>query len=196
MSKQLQRQQLRTQRQQLSYKALFQREHQLFRQLIQLPELKQARSIAAYWPSKGEISLIKTLDYFQQQGKQIYLPRMQSQKHMTFHPYCPRSALISNTFGISEPYSRRQKALRQVDVVLLPLVGFDSRGNRLGMGGGYYDRALAFLQQQNWRKKPLLIGIAHDFQQLDTIASESWDIPLSLIVTNRRCLRIGLHRDN
>lgn len=183
------RQYINQKRNSLSISDLKQRERQLFLQLIQLPELKRANSIAAYWPNAGEISPVKALLHWQNQRKIIALPRMRAQRQMTFHPFLSNSKLIRNRFGIMEPHSPQVIAISQVDVILMPLVGFDRLGNRLGMGGGYYDRALAFMQQQAWRKKPLLIGIAHDFQELDFIPTEAWDIPLSLIVTNKRCYR-------
>lgn len=189
LSKTFLRQFIKQKRNSLSPKALKQNEQQLFLQLIQLSELKQAKTIAAYWPNRGEISLVTALQYWQSQGKQISLPRIRTQQQMTFHPFYSHSKLVRNRFGIMEPRCQQTIAINQVDIVLMPVVAFDHLGNRLGMGGGYYDRALAFMRQQTWRKKPVLIGIAHDFQQLDFIPTEPWDIPLSLIVTNKRCHR-------
>jgi 5-formyltetrahydrofolate cyclo-ligase len=71
-----------------------------------------------------------------------------------------------------------------LDLVLTPLVGFDHKGNRLGMGGGYYDRSFAFLlRRQNW-KKPRLVGLAYDFQQLDKLPAKNWDVPLTAVATD------------
>lgn len=184
------RQRINQKRKILSPSDLKQREQQLFLQLIQIPELIKAQTIAAYCPHGGEISPLKALRHWQKQGKTIALPRMRDQRQMRFHPFFPNSQLIRNRFGILEPRSRQFTAPQQLDIVLLPLVGFDCLGNRLGMGGGYYDRALAFMQRQPWRRKPLLIGLAHDFQELNFIPTEAWDIPLSLIVTNKRCYRL------
>ena len=69
----------------------------------------------------------------------------------------------------------------ELDVILMPLVGFDNDGNRLGMGGGYYDRTLAYTRHAI--KKPVLIGVAHDLQRVDRLPYASWDIPLNAIVT-------------
>lgn len=76
-----------------------------------------------------------------------------------------------------------------MDIILLPLTGFDARGNRLGMGGGFYDRTLAFRQRAGQRR-PLLVGIAHACQEVPLIPSASWDIPLDRIVTDRQASRI------
>lgn len=173
----------------LSQSALHQREQQLFLQLIKLPEIQTAQAIAAYWPSNGEANPVKALNYWQQQGKRIYLPRMYPHHQMQFHPFSHAALLQKNRFGIKEPHSRRVVSLKNLDVVLTPLVAFDKNGNRMGMGGGYYDRAFAFMRHQSWRRKPLLIGIAHDFQQAKQLDAQAWDIPLSLIVTNQQVFR-------
>lgn len=73
-----------------------------------------------------------------------------------------------------------------LDLVLLPLVGFDDAGGRLGMGGGFYDRSLAYLaRRQNWRK-PTLLGLAHECQKVDRLAQASWDVPLAGTVTDKQ----------
>ncbi|MGD8594123.1 MAG: 5-formyltetrahydrofolate cyclo-ligase, partial [Gammaproteobacteria bacterium] len=75
---------------------------------------------------------------------------------------------------------------RRLNLVLTPLVAFDARGNRLGMGGGYYDRTFAYLRHQHRWRRPRLAGIAYDFQQVDRLERSSWDVPLSTIATPRK----------
>jgi 5-formyltetrahydrofolate cyclo-ligase len=70
--------------------------------------------------------------------------------------------------------------------LLLPLVGFDETGNRLGMGGGYYDRTLSYLRQRKHWRRPRLVGIAHECQKVDALAPSPWDVPLDMIVTEER----------
>ncbi len=109
---------------------------------------------------------------------------------MAFAPYEKKTCLRKNSFGILEPvYQKKQlKTARQLDLVLAPLVAFDPQGNRLGMGGGFYDRALSHLRAHGRRTRkhhPLFIGIAHELQQVDSLQVQSWDIPLHAIITER-----------
>lgn len=99
---------------------------------------------------------------------------------MNFRRYRLGDRLTRNAFGITEPcaYAARARA-QTLDVVFMPLVGFDDYGNRLGMGGGFYDRAFAKLRG----RKPLRIGLAHSCQKVPKLARQSWDVPLHGIGT-------------
>ena len=95
----------------------------------------------------------------------------------------------TNRLGIDEPQGLRTLAPRRLDIVFLPLVGFDAHGVRLGAGGGYYDRAFAF---RRWRRAwhaPRLIGIAYSFQQVDTLMAAAHDVLLDAVVTEKGMLR-------
>jgi 5-formyltetrahydrofolate cyclo-ligase len=177
---------LRQQRQQLGQRAQYARQQQLARLLTTIPALRQCRHIAGYWPNDGEISPLAAMMVFRQQGKLLYLPKIQADGYLQFHRFCSLRALYKNRYGIAEPVQQPRRRNNALDAVLMPLVAFDATGNRLGMGGGFYDRSFAFKQQQRWRKKPLLIGLAHDFQQLPQLPHDSWDIPLDMIVSNRQ----------
>ena len=89
----------------------------------------------------------------------------------------------ANNFGILEPKLNSQTtlAIDDFDFIFMPLVGFDKQGNRLGMGGGFYDRTLNRIYQSEQR--PTLVGLAHDCQQVDKLPIEPWDVPIDLIVT-------------
>jgi 5-formyltetrahydrofolate cyclo-ligase len=107
----------------------------------------------------------------------------------TASPRAPRR----NRFGIVEPEGAHLASVRLLDVVFLPLVGFDRRGVRLGMGGGYYDRAFGFLRQRKVWHAPLLVGIGYASQEVDRIAAAAHDVPLDLVITERgivRCERV------
>ena len=78
---------------------------------------------------------------------------------------------------------------RRLDVMLLPLVGFDSEGRRLGMGGGYYDATLAYLRSRRRWRKPLLVGVAYACQQLKEVPAEPWDVRLDMILTEKGLIR-------
>jgi 5-formyltetrahydrofolate cyclo-ligase len=102
--------------------------------------------------------------------------------HLLFLRIHPQTEWHSNLFGIQEPHVRCQDIcpLADIDLILLPLVGFDAKGNRLGMGGGFYDRTLAGLTPSH---KTQLWGVAHDCQRVDTLPCAGWDIPLHAILT-------------
>jgi len=92
-----------------------------------------------------------------------------------------------NQFGIAEPMVSPRYYLRAdaLDLLLVPLVAFDVNGNRLGMGGGFYDRTLAYLKRRQHWCRPYLLGIAHDFQRVESLKRADWDIPLQAILTNK-----------
>ncbi|MFT4629197.1 MAG: 5-formyltetrahydrofolate cyclo-ligase [Arenicella sp.] len=94
-----------------------------------------------------------------------------------------------NRLGILEPrINGRQLIAQEFDAVLVPLLAFDRQGSRLGMGGGFYDRAFAFKNQSGYRKRPLLIGIAHHFQEAESLTTQSWDVSLDAIITDRELI--------
>lgn len=90
-----------------------------------------------------------------------------------------------NRFGIAEPEGRELESARLLDVVFLPLVGFDRQGVRLGMGGGYYDRAFGFRRLRAFWHAPLLVGIGYASQEVELIVPTEHDVPLDLVITER-----------
>ncbi len=182
------RRQLREARRSLSPAQQRQAARQLYRQLAQHPLWRRARRVALYLPADGEIDPRPLLQALWRQGKSTYLPVLQAwpPTRMVFQWHGPAQKLRPNRYGIAEPPQdrRRQRRAWSLDLILLPLVGFDAQGGRLGMGGGFYDRSLAYLQRrQHWRS-PLLIGLAHECQKVDQLALASWDVPLAAIVTD------------
>lgn len=166
------------------------------RQLLCLPELRRCRRLGFYLSEDGEVDL-QWLPLAQGlESTQFYLPvlRPGREKRLWFALYRPGDRLTPNRFGIAEPITRQRPpvSLRSLDLVLMPLVGFDERGNRLGMGGGYYDRSFSFLRRSNWRR-PRLIGIAHECQKVAKLSPQPWDVPMDAVVTERGvyCQRSG-----
>ena len=112
-----------------------------------------------------------------------------NENQLNFYHYTPGQTLVKNRFGIPEPVGNN-KAIKtkQLDLVFMPLVAFDRRGSRLGMGGGFYDRTFEFTKQSISQHSPLLVGLAHQCQQAMHLPSQSWDIPLNMIVTDKQIL--------
>jgi 5-formyltetrahydrofolate cyclo-ligase len=161
----------------------------LYHQLAQHPRFRRARHIALYLPSDGEIDPRPLLAAAQKRGKRTYLPVLSAwpRTKMVFQRIDRHEKLAGNRFRILEPRPQpaRQRKVWALDLVLLPLVGFDARGGRLGMGGGFYDRSLAYLhRRKNWHK-PTLLGLAHECQRVDELALASWDVPLQATVTDK-----------
>lgn len=141
--------------------------------------------IAFYWPSDGEISTLSLLSHCLAQHISCYLPCLDpEQKGLQFGLCDSTTRLFPNRYGIPEPVTETFVTLEQLDCMLLPLVAFDSAGNRLGMGGGFYDYTL----NQATEKKPLLIGLAHACQSATRLPVEPWDFPLDAIATEKKIL--------
>ena len=162
----------------------------LYKQLAQHPLFRRARHLSLYLPTDGEIDPRLLLRAAQRRGKVTYLPVLSAwpRTKMVFQRIRPGEKLIPNRFHILEPRHNvaRQRKVWTLDLVLLPLVGFDDVGGRLGMGGGFYDRSLAYMaRRKNWRK-PTLLGLAHECQKVERLAQASWDVPLQGTVTDRQ----------
>jgi len=147
-----------------------------------------SHNVAFYLANDGELDPLHLMRIAWSMGKSCYLPVLSApyQKKLLFAKYHEGDPVVFNRYGIGEPViaaCSRVRA-RQLDLVLTPLVAFDAQGNRIGMGGGFYDRSFAFLRQRRQWIKPRLVGVGYGFQQIDTINDESWDVPLSAIATD------------
>lgn len=151
--------------------------------MMLLPELTDAQRVSVFLSFGSEIDTRPLIDALWLSGREVYLPRLHpfSPGNLLFLRYAFDTKLIYNAMNIGEPKLDIRSLVPpdKLDVMIIPLLGFDSAGNRIGMGGGYYDRTL-----QNWQKSRYLpIGLALDCQQVDAIPVESWDIPLPMLVT-------------
>ncbi|KXO84460.1 MAG: 5-formyltetrahydrofolate cyclo-ligase [Pseudomonas sp.] len=183
------RRKLRQTRRQLSSAQQRHAARRLYRQLSHHPLFRRARHIALYLPNDGEIDPRLLLRAAQRRGKATYLPVLNPwpRTRMVFQRIEPGERLRRNRFGIFEPVIRtaRQRRVWALDLLLMPLVGFDGNGGRLGMGGGFYDRSLAYRARRKKSHKPTLLGLAHECQRVDRLPLESWDVPLLGTVTDR-----------
>jgi 5-formyltetrahydrofolate cyclo-ligase len=158
--------------------------------------IKEAQHIALYLAVNGELDLQPFIHWCWQQKKQVYLPIVHpfSKGNLLFLAYENDSIMINNRYKIKEPKLdvRHIKPVQQLDVILTPLVAFDNTGERIGMGGGYYDRTLTYWYKnyiQDNYYSPSIIGIAHDCQQIEKVPNEVWDIPLPSIMTPTRTIK-------
>lgn len=152
--------------------------------LITRPAFKRAQHIALYWPADGEPDL-RLLAALIKPHQSLYLPILTRGLRLRFALWQLDFPVRLNRFRIPEPRHRviDRRAARQLDMILMPLVGFDDAGNRLGMGGGFYDRTLAFRHARRRWRKPLLIGVAFGLQRCPSLPAEPWDVPLDGVVT-------------
>jgi 5-formyltetrahydrofolate cyclo-ligase len=157
------------------------------RSIVSLPEFHAARRIAVYLPFDGEPALAAVVVAARQRRKRIYAPVLDGAT-MTFAELTTDARLSSNSFGILEPRLGATIDSRKLDLVLTPLVGFDERGVRMGMGRGYYDRCFRFLAQRIRWRRPKLFGVAYELQRLPLIPAHGWDVPLAGVVTES-CVR-------
>ncbi len=149
---------------------------------------KLSRRWALYLSNDGEIDLRELQRKLVGMKREMFLPVLHPVYHnrLWFVYFDENTHLIKNKYGIREPCMRRARRVPTwtLDLVCLPLVAFDCLGNRLGMGGGYYDRSFSKLRVAI--RRPLLIGTAHEFQKVDQLPSEPWDVKLDAVVTERR----------
>lgn len=177
------RKSIRLHRQRLTLDERLQAAHALTERVVNSAYFQTSQNIAAYFPHDGEISPSPILEKAWKLGKNCYLPVINcSDTHqMCFVRYDEADSLTPNNFGILEPKQNTKSVpTESLDLFLIPLVAFDKRGYRLGMGGGYYDRLLAELKSP----KPYLVGLAYDFQEVSSIPEEKWDIPLDAVATH------------
>lgn len=153
--------------------------------IIELDEYRQAERIAAYFAVNGEIGLDPLIDAALDAGKRVYLPNLDRQA-LRFAPYFRAQKMRLNRFRLPEPDVGDDEMIAPdaLDLVLTPLVVFDAECNRIGMGGGFYDRSFAFRKQAGC-DMPRLIGVAHELQRVERLVPESWDVRLDRIVTDR-----------
>ncbi|QNP41509.1 5-formyltetrahydrofolate cyclo-ligase [Lysobacter solisilvae (ex Woo and Kim 2020)] len=154
----------------------------LARHLLELAFAPRSGYVAGYWAMDGEIGL---------HAWQLRLPRecvyclpvLCEDQRLRFAPWRPGDDLVSNRYGIPEPDVSASSLLdpAQMALVVMPLVGFDSHGNRLGMGGGWYDRSFAFRHEAP--APPFLVGAAFALQQIEAMPAQSWDVRLDAVCT-------------
>jgi 5-formyltetrahydrofolate cyclo-ligase len=184
---------LRAKRKALTPSQQQQAAQQLVQRLRSHPVFLRSQHISFYMADDGEMNLRLLMQAVVAMGKQCYLPVLHPLKEgeLWFSAYCEGDVLVKNRFGLEEPpVDKKHFPAWALDLVLMPLVGFDRLGNRLGMGGGFYDRTFAFVKNTSRPKVPVLMGIAHSCQEVESLKSESWDVTLDYIATDREVIQI------
>ena len=163
--------------------------------LERLPEFHVDQRIAGYWAVGGELPLHAAVARLRARGQQYYLPVVtevgaDGERSLRFAPLFADSVLRPNRYGIPEPDCDATTLIAptQIELVLLPLVAFDRRGHRLGMGAGYYDRSFAFLNARMRPTPPILVGIGYSFQEVEAVPALDHDVPLDFIATERELI--------
>lgn len=152
--------------------------------------LRPGARIGVYLAVRGELDTGPIIELARRRGCRLFVPIIDQPRRGDLRFGELTGALQANRVGILEP-RRWHKAVsgRSLDVVLVPIVAFGPRGERLGTGGGYYDRAFAYLRHRVVWSKPQLVGLAYHWQRADALTSRHWDVSLTAVITDRGVVR-------
>ena len=151
--------------------------------LLAQPEWQTAQYIGVYAAYGREVPTQRLINHLWQMRKHVYLPVVQDDKKLHFAHYQADTRLMVNRYGIDEPANAPLLPAAQLDVVIVPLLGFDRHCQRLGSGMGCYDRTFAFLNNVNRPAQPLLMGLAYALQHWDNLPVADWDVGLNKVIT-------------
>jgi len=158
-------------------------DRQICGHLLRLLGDRDYLDVAAFMPFRGEPDLTPAMEALSEAGRRIWLPVVNGSQ-MSFRLWQPGMKMAPNRFGIPEPVDDRICAPERLELVLTPLVAFAGTGTRLGMGAGFYDRTFAFARTSPF-SGPWMVGAAYALQQVDSLPSEPWDVPLGGVLTER-----------
>lgn len=183
------RQQCRSARRALPLSERHLAEARIMRQLCVLPAFWRAQRVGAYFADDGEVNPAALLARLQGQAKSYYFPILDPlrRRRLLFARHQPHRLLVNNSYHIPEPDIRQSTLIPAwtLEVVLVPLVAFDSAGHRLGRGGGFYDGTFT---RYRMPRQPILIGLAYECQRVEKIPVCSWDVGLNYVVTEREVI--------
>jgi 5-formyltetrahydrofolate cyclo-ligase len=152
--------------------------------VMRLPMFAAGKRVALYLPFDGETDTTALLAAARARGVRVFVPVISDKRHGRLRFYPLNGATTPGVFGIAVPRRMaRPVAAQWLNLIVAPLVGVDDTGRRLGMGGGYYDRALAFRRRRRCWKGPHVVGFAFDCQRTDLEFAEPWDVRLSSLAT-------------
>ena len=151
--------------------------------VIRSHEFSAARKVACYLPMDDEVDPTRVIARAWKFGKHVYCPVIERRGGMVFRRLEPDTLLELNRYGLWEPAHGDTIVSRKLNLVITPLVAFDANGNRIGMGGGYFDRCFAFLRNRRRWFQPKLVGVAFDCQKVEKITPNPWDIALYRVIS-------------
>lgn len=143
-----------------------------------------SKAIACYLPTEDEVDTCGIIEAAWRANKRIFVPVLRNHGKMLFRELRHRTNLVRNQYGVWEPTDGALIAPRQLDVAIAPTVAFDEKNNRIGMGGGYFDRCFAYLRLRQFWFRPKLVGVAFDCQKVEKITPNPWDIRLYRVFTD------------
>ena len=145
--------------------------------------ISKKKIVGGYYPVNFEINILEFLEKLEAKGMQLSLPVVKKSNEMDFYGWSTKNLLKLNKYGIPEP-----EQIKKVfpDIILVPLVAFDSGLYRIGYGGGYYDR---YIDKLSNKKNLLKIGIAHSCQKINRVPTNKYDKKLDIIITEKYVLR-------
>lgn len=185
---------LRQERHSLSDTERSDKARQVARRVMRRSFFVKSKRIAFYFASDAELDPLTILFRAMGMGKHCYLPVLSSHRpdKVSFAPFHTSDVLVPNRWGILEPDHRVRRLVTpySLDLVFVPLVGFDENCNRIGMGKGFYDRTFAYRRRLGFQR-PKLVGLAYKKQKVDSIPSDSWDVPLDAVVSEEAIYRRG-----
>jgi 5-formyltetrahydrofolate cyclo-ligase len=162
--------------------------------VVHSPWFQRAGCIACYLPTPQEVDTWMIIARAWSMKKRIFAPVIEKNRQMSFQEITPDTRIRINKFGLYEPDGGEIATARMLDVVLTPVVAFDSSNHRVGMGGGYFDTTFSFLKHRIIHFHPKLIGLAFACQKVKEIAPNPWDIPLFTVITERE--QASVHAEN
>ncbi len=178
------RKQLRVERRALREPDHWNRSLAAAKAVMHLRSFRAGCRVALYLPFDGELDTAALIAAAQRRGVQIFVPVISDRRHCRLRFYPLTGATAPGEFGIPVPRLRvTPVSLQWLDLIVIPLVGVDSEGRRLGMGGGYYDRALAFRRRRRYWRGPHLVGLAFDCQRTNVKFADAWDVRLDSLAT-------------
>ena len=148
------------------------------RRFLGSQEFFASRSVACYFPMADEVDTRAVFERCWRKAKRVYAPVLTLNGDMFFREVLRESILQKNEYGIWEPVDGATIDRRLLDIVVTPLVAADANGNRIGMGGGYFDRCFSYLRYRQVWRQPKMVALAFDCQRVEKITPNPWDIPL------------------
>jgi len=176
------RQTLRLKRQSLSEETRNAEAKMLYENFLQQSKLTSCEKVAIYLPFDGEMDTDLIVQWLWKNNRKVYLPKLHHENTLVFSSYTKDSLLKTNRYNILESVGK-EIDIENLDLIFMPLVAFDTQCHRLGVGKGFYDATL-----RNIKKRPLLVGLAYDFQRVEKIIPHEFDVKLDAILTPSICI--------